>query len=608
MGARETRVSRTTRAYETSRPERRPTQRHSSNPLLVVLLSVIGFLVVIAAITLASYQIVYSQRIPLGVQILDMDVGGLEAAEAKRLLSNNLDAYLRMPLGLRRESRELKALPGELGASFNVDESVAQAMRLGQQGGILDKIQHQVSYLEHPHRLNLAFVFNDVAFQGGLARLAKETEQPPQDATIKLVGTEVAVSPSRPGYKIDRAALQKRLSEAFSTLSAAPIELPVQPIPPQVKEEDLAQARKQAEAILLAPVTVKYGDKKWTVDKAALSGMIGFQQSKDSSGGLKVQASVSSDQAAAWVKGVAEKVNQDPQDVRIAWNGGKVAVNSPGRPGVAVDTVKFGDAFVKALARADRTVDLPVVVKQPDGAGDPSRLGIKEKIAEASTSFAGSIPERAHNIQLGAQRTNGKVVPPGGIFSMNDTVGDVSQETGYQLGFAIIGADTVPDFGGGICQVVTTVFKAAFASGFPVVERTNHLYRIDHYVPVLGVEATIFQPGVDMKFKNDTDQYILIEAQTDAENVRVTIYGTRPNREVSIEEPIITNVVPTDRTWRRQQSPALAKGTQVITEAAEDGMDVTVYRSIKVGGKEVRRDRLVSRYRPAHNVLMVGTR
>lgn len=542
----------------------------------------------------------------MGVQVLDMDVGGLSAADARHLLASNLDAYLKTPLVMRRDGREFRIMPGELGASYNVDQSVAQALKLGDEG-VLDKVQHQVSYLQNPQRLDLAYVFNDAAFQGGVARLAKDIEQQPQDASIKLVGTQVVLSPSKLGYQIDRAALQKQLTPGFAVLSSAPMDVPMLPVPPKVKEDDLAKAQKDMEALLAVPVTVNYGNKKWTLERSALAAMLMFKESKDASGKLVVNTAMIPGKAIDWAENVAKDVDQDPVEVRMAWNGGNLKITNPGRPGVSVETDKFPDALTRALGKPDRTIDLPVAVVQPPGVGNPASLGIKERIASAGTDFIGSIPERAHNIRLGAERINGKIVPPGGVFSMNDTVGDVSERTGYQLGFAIIGADTVPDFGGGICQVVTTVFKAAFAAGFPVVERTNHLYLIAHYVPVLGVEATIYQPGVDMKFRNDTDKYILVEAYTDSANVYVNIYGTKPDREVVIEEPIIKNRVPTDRELIRQESPALKAGTQVMTESAEDGMDVTVNRSIREGGKEVRRDSIFSRYRPAHNVLLVGT-
>lgn len=580
---------------------------HAKRGPLFVLLAVISLCAVIIAAGLVSYLLVYGQRIPLGVQVLDMDVGGLQPAQAKSLLSDNLDAYLRTPVALRYQGRESKALPGEFGAGFNIDESVARTLELGQRGNIFERIQRQVSYLQDPQRLDLSFVFNDTAFQGGLDRLARDIERPPQDAGIKLAGEEVAVSPSRPGYQIDRAALRKRLADSFSTLSGSPIDVPVLNIPPQIKDADLAQARKQIENLVAAPVTVKYGDKKWILDRAALSGMVSVQQSKDVSGAIKVQASVIPDKAEAWARGVAKEVDQETQDARLVWNGGRLTAANPGQPGISVEAAKFGVALNNALARGDRVIDLPVTVSQPAGASDLTRLGIKEKIAEASTSYAGTLPDRIHNVQLGAERINGKLVPPEGMFSMAEALGLISEQTGYKLGFAIIGQDTVLDVGGGLSQLTTTVFKAAFAAGFPIVERTTHAYRIRRYEPILGIEATIYPPAVDMKFRNDTANYILVDARTNAGNVYIAIYGARPNREVSVEGPIVENVIPTDREVVREQTPLLPKGTQITSEVAEDGLDVTVYRIIKVGGKEVKRERFFARFRPSHNVVMVGT-
>ena len=191
---------------------------------------------------------------------------------------------------------------------------------------------------------------------------------------------------------------------------------------------------------------------------------------------------------------------------------------------------------------------------------------------------------------------------------MAEALGPITEASGYKLGFAIVGPDTVLDVGGGLSQLTTTVFKAAFAAGFPIVERTTHSYRIRRYEPILGIEATIYPPAVDMKFRNDTDQHILIDARTDAGNVYITMYGTRPNREIDVEGPIVTNIVPATREVVRKDTPLLPRGQEITSEVAEDGLDVTVYRVIKSGGKEVRRDRFFARFRPSHNVVLVGTR
>lgn len=608
MGERPDRLSRTARPYPPRRPHYQDPESRSARPLLIALLSVVGFIVVLAGVAVASYQMVYSHRIPLGVHILDVDVGGLEPADAKRLLSANLDAYLRTPLVVRQGGREWKALPGELGASFNVEESVARAFKLSQDGGVFERMQRQVSLLQNPTALGVVFIFNEPAFQGGLARLVKEVEQAPQDASLKLVGTEVAVTPARTGQQIDRTALQQRLGEDLAGLSTKPVELPVKSIAVQVKDEDLAPVRKQIESTLAEPVVVRYGERRWTLNRAALADMVSFQQSKDASGSLKVQAVVAGGKAEAWAKGVAKDVDQEPQDARIFWNGGRLNIASPGRVGVSVETAKFGEALNKVLAKGERVVDLPVAVKPAAGVGDVSGLGIREKLAEASTSYAGTLADRIHNVRLGAERINGKVVPPGGIYSMAEALGPISEATGYKLGFAIVGQDTVLDVGGGLSQLTTTVFKAAFEAGFPIIERTTHSYRIRRYEPILGIEATIYPPAVDLKFRNDTAQHIVIDARTDAGKVYISIYGTRPDREVVVEGPIVANVVPTDREVIRKESPLLPKGQEITSEVAEDGIDVTVYRVIKVGGKEVRRDRFFARFRPAHNVILVGTK
>lgn len=606
MGERARSVSRVGQARTTPADSGQPTKHRSARLFFIALLLVVVTIFLLAGAALASYQLVYSQRIPLGVQLLDLDVGGLQPAEAKRLLSANLEAYLRTPLVLRQGGREWRALPGEMGASFNVEESVARAYALGQQGNILERMRRQVSLLQHPQLLNLSFVFNEAAFRGGLARLAQEVEKPPEDATIKLVSAEVAVTSARPGYQIDRPALQARLREVLAGLSAGPIELPVQSIPPQVKEEDLAQARTQVEGMLAAPVTVRYGERKWTLDRAALADMLSLRQGKDAKGSPKVEVTVAADKAEAWAKGLAKEVDQAPQDARVLWNGGRLTISSPGRPGISVETAKFGEALSKALTSGGRVVDLPVVVKPPAGSEDLSRLGVQEKLSQASTSYAGTMPDRIHNVRLGAQRINGTVVPPGGIYSMAEALGPISEATGYKLGLAIIGPDTVLDVGGGLSQLTTTVFKAAFDAGFPIIQRTTHAYRIRRYEPILGIEATIYPPAVDLKFKNDTDHYILLDARTDGGNVYITFYGTRPNREVSVEGPIIENIVPTTKEVTRVETPLLPKGQEIMSEVAEDGLDVTVYRIIKVDGKEVRRDRFFARFRPSHNVILVG--
>jgi len=163
--------------------------------------------------------------------------------------------------------------------------------------------------------------------------------------------------------------------------------------------------------------------------------------------------------------------------------------------------------------------------------------------------------------------------------------------------------------GGGVCQVSTTVFRAAFLGGFEIVERWAHGYRVSWYETgsVPGLDATIYTPDVDFKFRNDTNSYILIQTNTDpvAGTVTFNFYGTSPHRTVIVSDPIESNVVKHGPDIY-QEDPSLKPGEVKQVDWAKDGVDVTIYRTVKEGDTIIHQDTLFSRYRPWQNVYKVG--
>jgi vancomycin resistance protein YoaR len=202
------------------------------------------------------------------------------------------------------------------------------------------------------------------------------------------------------------------------------------------------------------------------------------------------------------------------------------------------------------------------------------------------------------------------LVAPGETFSFNDVLGDVSAFTGYQKAYTIQNGKTVLGDGGGVCQVSTTLFRALLDAGLLITERHAHAYEVSYYSldSPPGMDATVFGPTVDLKFKNDTGHYILIQSNANLDNYALTfeLYGTKDGRTVSIMKPVISNMVapPPDLY---QDDPTLPMGKIVQTDFAAWGANVYFTRTVTKNGKVIISDKFVSNYQPWQAVYSRGT-
>lgn len=233
-------------------------------------------------------------------------------------------------------------------------------------------------------------------------------------------------------------------------------------------------------------------------------------------------------------------------------------------------------------------------------------MGIVEQVSEGTTYFAGSSRDRVHNIATAAEKFRGVVIPPGEEFSFNRYVGEITAANGFVEGL-IIGAErTAVGIGGGVCQVSTTVFRAAFFGGFPITQRWAHGYVVSWYGEP-GLDATIYTPDVDFRFRNDTGHYLLVKPEVDTVKGRITfhLYGTKPDRTVEMTKPVISNVRQPEKPIY-QEDASLAKGVIKQVDLAKDGMDVVVKRTIRYGDGRVKEEEFVSKYQPWRAVFLYG--
>lgn len=277
------------------------------------------------------------------------------------------------------------------------------------------------------------------------------------------------------------------------------------------------------------------------------------------------------------------------------------------RVGYSFDGAAAKAAYQAALQEGRKEFRLPVFYSYSQKSPtiqDYYRLGVRELLSEGVTNFAGSSRNRIFNIQLATERLHERWIAPDEVFSWYKTVGDVTAKNGFREAFVIVGDRTETGVGGGVCQTSTTLFRAAFFAGLPIVERRPHSYQVSYYRPT-GLDAAVYTPYQDFRFKNDTPGYLLLLTQIRGTTLTYSLLGTR-DRSVQWKGPVISNRIAAPPT-RYIEDSSLKPGQRKQVDFAADGATVSVSRTITYrDGRAAKTETIGSRYRPWAAVYLVG--
>ena len=230
--------------------------------------------------------------------------------------------------------------------------------------------------------------------------------------------------------------------------------------------------------------------------------------------------------------------------------------------------------------------------------------GIKEIVGIGESDFSGSPANRRYNIQTGANTLEGILIPPNTEFSLITTLGEIDAESGYKPELVIKDNRTIAEYGGGLCQIGTTTFRAALGSGLPITERRNHSYRVSYYEPA-GTDATIYMSKPDLMFLNDTKNHIMIHTIIDGDNLLFEFWGTKDNRKVTMTDPIVSNQTAPPPT-RFVETLDLAPGKKRCTEHAHYGATAMFTYTVVYPNEEIKEVDFKSYYKPWQEVCLIG--
>lgn len=353
------------------------------------------------------------------------------------------------------------------------------------------------------------------------------------------------------------------------------------------------------------PITLKYKEEEYLLNKEDLLNLIKFDYIFEKDNFLKVIIKIDKVKMFEILDSIAKENNKDVEEGELIIENNKVISFKPILNGYSLDKEASFEIIENKIL--DLQTEINLVIKEiiPEAiSSEVVKYGLINKLGEGESNFYRSSQNRIHNIELGSSYVNGTLVKPGEEFSLIGSLGVISSEKGYLPELVIKGNETIKEYGGGLCQVGTTVFRVALSAGLPILERRNHSYRVSFYEPA-GTDATIYYPKPDVRFLNDTPNYILIMTDIDNYDLRYTIWGTYDDRKITITEPIVKNIVsPPPTKWT--ETCDLEEGVVKCTELAHNGADAEFDYIVEYKNEEKKEVTFKSHYVPWQQVCLKG--
>jgi vancomycin resistance protein YoaR len=427
----------------------------------------------------------------------------------------------------------------------------------------------------------------------------------------------VEIVQAEEGRRVETEKLRLKIIRQLLSVDDKAVEVPVVVLKPKVLAGDTALAIKEVEKILKVKLRLVWDRGTRQVVMEDISRWIEFNSVKDENG-YRMKADLSEDKVKVFLKDLGKDVNKAPKNAKLTINEGSLGVLEGSEIGYAMNEEAAAKDIIVAMNKGgEQVVTLQVSEVQPEvNSNNLEELGIKEIIGSAATSFRGSTESRRHNVANGARIINNVLIKPGEEFSIVKALGPVDGLTGYVLGLVIKGNKTESEYGGGLCQVSTTLFRTALNTGLKVTERTNHRYRVHYYESDgdgkyigPGLDSTIYAPHPDLRFVNDTGKWILIQTRVEMDKNKLIfeLWGTKDGRVVKMDGPHISDEVNSPAP-EYIETDTLPLGTKKQIEWAAKGAKAVVNYSVEKDGKEIIKQTFTSRFKPWGAKYLVGTK
>ena len=604
---------------------------HHTKKAIKWLLILVAFLVLTTTFALASYFIFekkYTGRIYPGVYIGTINLGGKTLVEAEVTLNNKRNSLDENGIIFAYQNKQAKIFPtlssveSDLAyeiINFNIDKSIKEALSLGRNDTPIINLKNKIYLALNKTQTPLYFTLNREEIFKLLKNDFSKFETESSNATLKYDDEKFIIEDEGLGNVIDYYRAIDILENNLSYFRSTGIQLVSKIEKPKIYKNQTMGLTKEAETILKnTPLIIKFDsskidnrqafDKNWTINKNDLANLLELKNIFDASVEKeKIFVSFSETRVLDYFEEhILSEIKIEPQNAKFEIRDGRVVEFQESKDGFEVNfEASFNLLENKFIGEREKNITLAVTeLKSNLHTQDVNDIGINEIIGTGHSDFSGSPSNRRHNIATGAAALNGLLVKPDEEFSLMTALGEIDGESGYLQELVIKGNETIAEYGGGLCQIGTTLFRTVLQSGLPVTMRRNHSYRVSYYEPA-GTDATIYDPWPDFKFINDTEDNILIQTRIEGDDIYFDFWGSGDGREVIVTEPTIYNITRPGPT-KLIETLDLEPGVKRCTEHAHNGADAYFDYTVTYSEENIVEKRFTSHYVPWQEVCLIG--
>lgn len=565
----------------------------------------------------AGYSAIYAHKNYANQYIGGTNFGGKDKAKSKEILQTKTKEFLDQEIKLIYEEKEQKnkeysIKPSDLGIQYNIDATLDNLWGFGRRESVFTSFWQQLQSIFRQNRQQAVYSINESSLNKKIEEIALALDSPEKDFSLLHQGGEFVLSTERKeGKRIDQDRIKKAINNQLSFISHKEIVFQTEIFKPQINEAKAKKRLDEANGILKAgEISLETDSQKFSADIDTIGSFIISEPKGDD-----IEIAFNEERIKIFVASLAGNINVEPQNAQLTISGGKATVFSTARLGKTLDQVQTVVDVENALAarlpdRATGTsptiITLKVEIKRPEITDDAiNSLGVVELVGTGTTNFKGSPSNRVHNITVGVKAINGSLIKPDEEFSTLKKLGTIDASTGYLPELVIKENRTIPEFGGGLCQVSTTLFRVALNSGLKVTERANHKYRVSYYEPPVGMDATIYDPAPDFKFINNYSSHILIQGRVEGTKVIFDMYGTKDGRKTEISTPEMYDIVEPGPAVMIE-TDTLPAGEKKLIERGHQGASAKFTYKVVRGTETLQEKIFVSKYVAWSEKWLVG--